>query len=216
MLLDPAILLAYLAAATALTISPGPDTMFVLASSASGGARAGVAATLGIATGCLVHATLAALGMSALIAAWPAAFDVLRIAGALYLAWLGFVALRAFIVGMRRNGEASPTAGAQSSWRAFRQGAVTNVLNPKVGVFYVAFLPQFVSPSLGHLPLQIITLAAIHILLGIVWLSALAAATGSAAQSFARNRRLRSWLDGTAGAIYLALAWRMLVMERRS
>jgi threonine/homoserine/homoserine lactone efflux protein len=150
MLLDPSLLLAYLAAATALTLSPGPDTMFVLASSASGGTRAGIAATLGIAAGCLAHATMAALGISALIAASPAAFDALRIAGALYLLWIGIDALRAFHEGIRGGRMLSAAAGETASWDAFRRGALTNILNPKVGIFYVAFLPQFTDPSLGQ------------------------------------------------------------------
>lgn len=216
MLLDPNILLAYLAAATALTLSPGPDTLFVLASSASGGARAGIAATLGIAAGCLFHATMAALGVSALIAASPAAFDALRIAGALYLLWIGAKALRDFYLGLRGEGHAPTATGETTSWRAFRQGALTNALNPKVGIFYVAFLPQFVAPNLGHVPVQIVLLAAIHVLLGIVWLGTLSIATGATAQAFARNKRVRAWLDGAAGAVYIALAWRMFVMERRN
>jgi threonine/homoserine/homoserine lactone efflux protein len=214
--LDPSLLLAYLAAATALTLSPGPDTMFVLASSASGGTRAGLAATLGIATGCLAHATMAALGISALIAASPAAFDALRIAGALYLLWIGIGALRAFYEGIRGGRTLSAAAGETAARDAFRRGALTNILNPKVGIFYVAFLPQFTDPSLGSVPFQIIILASIHILIGIVWLGALSIASGRAAEALARNRRVRAWLDGAAGVVYIALAWRMLVLERRT
>lgn len=216
MLIDPTLLLAYLAAATALTLSPGPDTMFVLASSASGGARAGFAATLGIAASCLAHATMAALGISALIAASPAAFDALRIAGALYLLWIGLRAFRAFYVGLRAHPALSVAAGETELWEAFRRGALTNALNPKVGIFYVAFLPQFTNPSLGSVPLQIVILASIHILIGIAWLGTLALASGRAAETLARNRRVRAWLDGAAGVIYIALAWRMLILERRA
>ena len=213
--LDPSLLLAYLAAATALTLSPGPDTMFVLASSASGGARAGFAATFGIAAGCLAHATMAALGISALIAASPAAFDALRIAGALYLLWIGIGALRTAYRGFHDPGALALTPGETASWDAFRRGALTNALNPKVGIFYVAFLPQFTNPSLGSVPLQIVVLASIHILIGIAWLGALSIASGRAAEAVARNRRVRAWLDGAAGVVYIALAWRMLVLERR-
>ena len=216
MLLDPTLLLAYLAAATALTLSPGPDTMFVLASSASGGARVGAAATLGIAAGCLAHATMAALGISALIAASPAAFDALRIAGALYLLWIGLGALYAFYKGIRDSRTLSRATGETASWDAFRRGALTNVLNPKVGIFYVAFLPQFTNPSLGHVPLQIVVLALIHISIGIAWLGALSVASCRAVETLARNPRVRAWLDGAAGIVYIALAWRMLSLEQRS
>ncbi len=211
--LDPILLIAYLAAATALTLSPGPDTMFVLASGTSGGPRAGVAATLGISAGCLLHAAMAALGISALIAASPIAFDALRMAGALYLLWIGAVALRAFWTG---DAPVAVTGGEAVAWSAFQRAALTNIFNPKVGIFYVAFLPQFTSPALGNVPLQVVLLAAIHILIGIVWLGALSLASGYLAQSFARSRRTRAWLDATAGVVYIALAWRMLVLERRA
>ena len=216
MLLDPHLLLAYLAAATALTISPGPDTMFVLASSTLGGARAGLAATLGVATGCLAHATMAALGISALIAASPAAFDALRIAGALYLLWVGIAAFRKLLAGLQDSAAPTPSGGERTFAQAYRRGTLTNILNPKVGIFYVAFLPQFADPALGQVPLQILLLAAIHILIGIIWLGALSAAAGRAAEAIAHNRRLRAWLDGAAGVVYIALAWRMLILERRT
>lgn len=214
MILDPGLFAAYLVAATVLTLSPGPDTMFVLASSASGGARSGIAATFGIASGCLVHATLAALGVSALIAASPVAFDVLRIGGALYLLWIGALALRDFWRGL--NAAAPPASGEQSSWGAYRRGLMTNILNPKVSVFYVAFLPQFANPELGHVSLQILLLALTHTAIGIVWLSTLASLSGTAAQAVARNPRVRAWLDGVAGGVYVLLALRMFFLERRT
>lgn len=216
MLLDPGLFAAYLVAATVLTLSPGPDTMFVLASSASGGARSGVAATAGIVSGCLVHATLAALGVSALIAASPVAFDALRIGGALYLLWIGAQALRAFWRGLNADQGATQAPGEQSWWAAFRRGLMTNVLNPKVSVFYLAFLPQFANPELGHVPLQIMLLALTHAAIGLVWLGALASLSGTAAQAVARNPRVRAWLDGVAGGVYVLLALRMFFLERRT
>jgi threonine/homoserine/homoserine lactone efflux protein len=216
MILDPTLLAAYVVAATALALSPGPDTMFVLASSASGGARSGVAATLGIASGALVHATLAALGVSALIAASPVAFDVLRICGAVYLLWIGGKALVSFVQGLRA-GDASSASGSgeRDFWSAYRRGLTTNILNPKVGIFYVAFLPQFANPELGHVPLQIFLLGLIHNLIGVIWLVGLAALSGRAAEAFARNRRVRAWLDGVAGVVYVGLALRIFLLDRR-
>lgn len=216
MILDPTLFVAYLAAATALALSPGPDTMFVLASSAAGGQRAGVAATLGIATGGLVHAALAALGVSALVAASPQAFDALRIAGALYLAWMGFVALRAFAGGLRGKTAPPLGSGEHASWAAYKRGLLTNLLNPKVAVFYIAFLPQFASPGLGHVPLQMFVLGAVHNLIGTLWLAGLAVVSGRTARAFARNARIRAWLDGAAGTVYILLALRMLFLERRA
>lgn len=215
MLLNPDLLLAYLAVATLLALSPGPDTMFVLASSASGGSRNGIAATLGIASGGVVHATAAALGISALIAASPVAFEVLRFGGALYLAWIGAQALYRVWRGL------SDLPGAErvvsiSKGAAYRRGFLTNVFNPKVAVFYVAFLPQFADVSLGHVPLQIFLLGCAHNLIGSLWLAGLATVSGRIAQTFAHNTRTRAWLDGTAGAIYLLLAARIVFLERRA
>lgn len=215
MLLNPDLLLAYLAVATLLALSPGPDTMFVLASSASGGPRSGIAATTGIASGGVVHATAAALGISALIAASPTAFEILRLGGALYLAWIGAQALHRVWRGLRDEAGLQPSAPV-SVGTAYRRGFLTNVFNPKVAVFYVAFLPQFADVSLGHVPLQIFLLGCVHNLIGSLWLAGLATASGRMAQSFARNKRARAWLDGTAGAIYLLLAARIVFLERRA
>jgi len=215
MLLNPDLFLAYLAVATLLALSPGPDTMFVLASSASGGARNGVAATLGISSGAIVHASAAALGISALIAASPLAFEVLRFGGALYLAWIGALALYRLWRGLdAATGTAAIAPVSVAS--AYRRGFVTNVLNPKVAIFYVAFLPQFADPALGHVPLQIFLLGAVHNVIGVLWLVGLALASGRLAQAFARNARARAWLDGTAGAVYLILAARIVFIERRA
>jgi threonine/homoserine/homoserine lactone efflux protein len=215
MLLNPDLLIAYLAVATLLAISPGPDTMFVLASSASGGARNGVAASLGTASGSILHATAAALGISALIAASPVAFEVLRLGGALYLAWIGAQALYRLWRGLRAEAGA-PRVSPVSASAAYRRGFVTNVLNPKVAIFYVAFLPQFADVSLGHVPLQIFLLGCIHNAIGTVWLVTLAMASGRMVQVLARSTRARAWLDGTAGAVYLILAARIIFLERRA
>ena len=215
MLLNPDLLIAYLAVATLLAISPGPDTMFVLASSASGGARNGVAASLGTASGSILHASAAALGISALIAASPVAFEALRLGGALYLAWIGAQALYRLWWGLRADAGA-PNAAPVSASAAYRRGLVTNVLNPKVAIFYVAFLPQFADVSLGHVPLQIFLLGCIHNAIGTMWLVTLAMASGRMVQVLARNTRARAWLDGTAGAVYLLLAARIIFLERRA
>jgi threonine/homoserine/homoserine lactone efflux protein len=215
MLLNSDLLLAYLAVATLLALSPGPDTMFVLASSASGGSRNGIAATLGIASGSVVHASAAALGISALIAASPVAFEVLRAGGALYLAWIGAQAIFRLWRGL--NESAGAMTGAQISTAvSYRRGFVTNVFNPKVAIFYVAFLPQFADVSLSHVATQIFLLGCIHNVIGTGWLAGLAVASGRMTQALARSSRARAWLDGTAGAVYLILAARMIFLERRA
>lgn len=151
MLFDPLTIAAFLAASLALNLTPGPDLMFISASGVAGGPRVGVAAALGVVSGSLFHTALAAGGVAALIAAHPLAFDALRYAGAAYLIYLAVKAWRA-------PPDLDEGKGAKDMWRAFRRGALTNILNPKVLVFVLAFLPQFADPARGPVWLQILLL----------------------------------------------------------
>ncbi|MEM7428971.1 MAG: LysE family translocator, partial [Pseudomonadota bacterium] len=161
MILDPTLTAAYLVVALTVALSPGPDVLFVLANSMQHKMRGAVASALGIGAGSLLHAFAAAVGISALIAASPTAFDVLRYAGAAYLAYLGFQALRSWYHGAGPAGSAGQVTET-SALRVFQRALVTNILNPKVIVFYLALLPQFVSEALGHVGLQIFLLGAMH------------------------------------------------------
>jgi threonine/homoserine/homoserine lactone efflux protein len=109
-----------------------------------------------------------------------------------------------------------PRSAPVSAFAAYRRGFMTNVLNPKVAVFYVAFLPQFADVSLGHVPIQIFLLGCMHNVIGTLWLAGLAMASGRMVQVLARSARARGWLDGTAGAVYLLLAARIVFLERRA
>jgi threonine/homoserine/homoserine lactone efflux protein len=145
------VFLLFMAGALALNITPGPDMTFVLAQAAHRGTRAGLAAALGIGTGTLFHMTLAAFGLAALFVAFPLAFDVVRYAGAAYLIWIA--------VGMLRHPPRfSESRGDGAIGTAFRQGVVTNIFNPKVAIFFIAFLPQFVTRDAGPAWLQILIL----------------------------------------------------------
>lgn len=143
---DPAVLLAYSLACFVLFITPGPDMSLFLAKTVSGGRRAGLAAMLGAMAGCCVHTLLAALGLSALLAASATAFTILKIVGALYLLWLAADAVRH---GSALNLKAE-RAGAVQLWRTFWIGVGINLTNPKVVLFFVTFLPQFVDASDPH------------------------------------------------------------------
>ena len=212
MILDPALTAAYVVLATALAVTPGPDVMFVVANGMQHKARGAVAAALGIGAGSLVHAIAAAVGVSALIAASPQAFRVLQLAGAAYLAWLGFLALRAFF---RNCSGAALKAGATaiSARQVFMRGLVTNILNPKVIVFYLALLPQFVNVSLGHVGLQMFLLGSIHNVIGVVFLICVGLAAGRASGWLATTSMGR-WLDAIAGVFFIGLALR-LAFDRR-
>ena len=154
-------MLLFVGAGLLLNITPGPDVLYIVGRSLGQGRLAGVVSSLGIATGCLVHVAAAALGLSAVMLAVPLAFDIVRYAGAAYLAWLGFRALA------RRSSPLDVRALAPVPLgRIYTQGIVTNVLNPKVALFFLAFLPQFTDASRGPLPLQFLLLGLVFIVNG--------------------------------------------------
>jgi len=207
---DAAQLALFLAAALALNVTPGPDMLYVIGNGIGQGARAGLVAALGIFAGTLVHIALAALGVTALLAAWPLAFDILRWSGALYLAWLGLKALRA-APALARPEAAAP----RRLWAVFRQGAVTNVLNPKVGLFFIAFLPQFVRPEAGAPALQILVLGLLFNVQGTLLNAAVAGASGALATGLARSPAAALWLGRVSGVMFLGLAVRLALGDRR-
>lgn len=207
-------LVTYTAVAAVLTVTPGADTMLVIRNVIARGRRAGVITTLGICSGLFVHATLSALGLSVILARSAEAFTIVKLAGAGYLAWLGAQSLRR---AARRAPPDASWSGADDARalepaRSWREGFLTNVLNPKVAVFYLAFLPQFVGPGDPLLP-TFLLLAAIHAALGLVWLSGLAALLEGARGWFTRAA-VRRALEGVSGTVLvglgarLALAWR--------
>jgi threonine/homoserine/homoserine lactone efflux protein len=195
-------LIAFLIAAGLLTITPGLDTAFVLRTAATGGARPAVFAVLGIVLGCLCWTVLVALGLGALLAVSQGAYTALKLAGAGYLIWLGWQ--------MLRHPRRSFVAGeAMAGKNAFMRGALSNLLNPKVGVFYVSFLPQFV-PAGYSPPSFIMLLGVVHALMGLAWLGGLIAATRPIVNVMRRERVLVA-LDRITGGLFtafgLGLAW---------
>ena len=218
--LDPHLLQLYLVAALVLTVAPGPDSLLVLSRSVLDGRNAGVVATAGITLGNLLHALLAAAGISALVAASPALFDVLRYAGGAYLAWIGGRALwgaLSTVLANRGGGNAEAPARPESApaHRVFLQALLTNLLNPKVILFYLAFVPQFVAPALGHVALQIFLLGSILGGIGCLYLLGVAALSAGAARRALSNARIRAVLDGVAGVLFLGFAVRLLLTDRR-
>jgi len=199
----------FLVAALALNLAPGPDMLYVMANGLRGGPRCGVVAALGIGGGALIHGAAAALGVSALIATSPLAFDLLRYAGAAYLAWLGIKAIR-------EPGATLEAAwpGSSRLWPIFFQGVVTNVLNPKVALFFLAFLPQFAEPSRGSVGVQVLFLGLLFNTSGtIVNIAVGLGASGigrrlATAPLFARVQR---WV---CGVVFIGLACRLLAGER--
>ncbi|HEX6931396.1 MAG TPA: LysE family translocator [Streptosporangiaceae bacterium] len=205
------LLALYVAAVFVAMITPGPDMMFVLATAVRGGARAGLLATLGVATSEIVQITAVAAGLAALFAAAPAAFTALRICGAVYLLYLGIQAFRS----AKRADQTMELAprGAVSGRYAYLRGAVTNLVNPKMVTFAVAFLPQFVDRGIGHVPAQFAVLGAIFIALELLVDGAVGLGAGRLAGWLAGRRRARQALDIGSGTVMVALAGR-LALER--
>jgi len=210
-------LLAFCLAAGILTLTPGLDTALVLRTSAVEGGRRALLAGLGVCAGCLAWGVVAALGLGSLLAASQTAYDILRIGGAAYLFYLGVKLLWRAV---RRPGAPMPAAahgpaalpmsGTGLQW--FLRGCLTNVLNPKVGVFYVTFLPQFMPAGVSVLGFSLL-LAGLHALMGVLWFAVLVAATRPLARWLQRPSVLRS-LDGLTGAVFLAFGLK-LALERR-
>ena len=208
-MLAPEQFLGFLAAAVLITVSPGPDNLMVLSVGASKGRRLGMAFGLGCAAGCLSHTLLAVLGVSAVLAASPVAFTALRWVGGAYLIWLGIGALRS------RGGVGVPVAGADvagdSAARQFAKGVLANAINPKVVLFFLSFLPQFVVPAQGNVPLQMAVLGVVFTLQAALLFGALGWFAGSIGQWLQRRPRAGLWLDRLAGVVFVGLGLRMVV-----
>jgi threonine/homoserine/homoserine lactone efflux protein len=200
----------FLAAAVLVTLAPGPDNLMVLSLGMARGRARGVAFGLGCALGCLNHTLLAALGVSALIAASPPAFTALKVAGGVYLIWLGVKAIRS----ARALG--TPQAGkgpAETPGKLFVKGLVANAINPKVILFFLAFLPQFVDSGRGHAAWQIAQLGVLFTFAAVVVFGAIGWFAGSIGERLARRPAIGAWLDRVAGGIFVALGLRLLVVQ---
>jgi threonine/homoserine/homoserine lactone efflux protein len=203
------LLAAFTVATIVATLAPGPDMLFVLSCGMRGGPRAGLLATAGIATGEAVHVLLAAAGLSALFTAVPEAFTALRVAGAVYLAYLG-------VQMIRRRGDLSlgtPGGPALSDRRAYLTGFLTNLSNPKMIAFSVAFLPQFADPALGAVWVQFAVLGVILIVLEFLIDGAVGVFAGRIGGWLRHRRTLSRRVDAATGGILIALGFRLAVEQ---
>lgn len=198
---------AFLAAAILITLSPGPDNLMVLSVGVSNGRRRGLAFGLGCGLGCLSHTLLAALGVSALVAASPMAFGLLKWIGGIYLIWLGVQALRS-----AGNVHVDAAARSLSSpCQYFAKGLFANAINPKVVIFFLSFLPQFVRPDAGSAALQTVGLGVIFTAQACLLFSLLAWFSGSVGEWLKRHARAGVWLDRVAGTVFVGLGARLIV-----
>jgi len=203
-------LLAFLLAASLITISPGPDNLMVLSLGMSRGRKQGMAFGLGCALGCISHTLLASVGVSSLLLASPMAFTALRVTGGLYLFWLGVKALRS------QGGATVPGNAAdapdQSAFQLLWRGVLANAINPKVMLFFLAFLPQFVDASQGDVPWQLAALGVVFTLQAAVLFSSLGYFAGTVGQWFARWPAVALWFDRLAGLVFCGLGLRLMLM----
>ncbi|SFU03709.1 LysE family translocator [Sedimentitalea nanhaiensis] len=202
-MIDPLVLIAFVPAALALNLTPGADMMFCLGQGLRAGPRAAWAASAGIAAGGMVHVTLAGLGLGAAVAAMPWLFDAIRWIGVAYLLWLAVNAFRA--------GGRSFQNTPRGVRRAFRTGLIVNLTNPKVILFVLAFVPQFVDPAAGPILGQFLLFGAVLSVGGFVINGMIGVFAGGAGQRLARAGR---WLSYLTGGIFAALALRLALLER--
>jgi threonine/homoserine/homoserine lactone efflux protein len=193
----------FMLATLALNLTPGPDMLYVLGRSMGQGRRAGVVSALGVGVGILVHMSAVALGLSALIREVPTAYEAIRYAGAAYLLFLG---ARTWLE--RENVAKAPEA-PDALWRVFRQGVVTNVLNPKVALFFLAFLPQFVDAASGQVGVQIVLLGLAFDVSGTSVNIGVALLAGWLGDRLRRNPRLARAQRLFIGGVFVALAVRL-------
>ncbi|MCG6903868.1 MAG: LysE family translocator [Rhodobacter sp.] len=202
---DPLVLLAFVPASLALNLTPGADMMFCLGQGLRSGPRAAMAANFGIAAGGLIQTVLAGLGLGAAVAALPGAFDVIRWAGVAYLLWLA--------VGTLRAGPVSGTAVAMTS-HAFRDAMIVNLTNPKVILFVLAFVPQFVDPARAPVLVQFIIFGLVMFAGGLVINGAVGVFAGGLGRRMARSLRFARVLGYVSAGVFAALALKLAVMER--
>lgn len=202
-------LVTYVLVVLGFVFIPGPATLLTVARATSSGTRVGIATGAGIAAGDVVHTFMAMVGISAIIATSAALFSIVKYIGAAYLLYLG---IRAII----EKGPTSPTAGAVaiSAGRAFRQAVLTEVLNPKTALFFLAFLPQFLRPENGSVMLQLMTLGVIFVLLGLFSTVIFAVSAGGLGKFLRRNPSVVKWQGKFVGGIYCALGVRLALQQR--
>jgi threonine/homoserine/homoserine lactone efflux protein len=208
-------LLLFFAAGWLLNLTPGPDVLYIVSHGLRHGARAGAVAALGIVSGCFVHVFAAAAGLGALLATSAAAFNLLKWVGAAYLLWMGVKLL--FSRSGRLDLNRAPDTGVKADlWAIWRRGFLTNVLNPKVALFFLAFVPQFIRPDAAHPALAFLLLGVLFNLnslpinLGYAWLSAWASRRLHVLQS------AMGWMDRIAGLMFIGFGLRLALADHPS
>jgi RhtB (resistance to homoserine/threonine) family protein len=198
-----------------LNVTPGPDTAYIVGRSVAQGRGAGLISALGISAGCCVHSLACAFGLTALLAASATAFTVIKFVGAMYLIYLGVRLILTKADSNPEAGTAAQATGAPKSLRQlFLQGFWTNVLNPKVVLFFVSFFPQFVTTTSDHKAWAFLTLGFVFVAMSMVWNSFVAWIAGSVTQRFSGKPGVKRWLDRGVGSAFVGLGVKLATATR--
>jgi threonine/homoserine/homoserine lactone efflux protein len=207
----------FILAVMLLSVTPGPDTAYIVGRSVAQGRGAGVVSALGIAVGCMVHTLACAFGLTALLAASVTAFTIVKFAGAIYLIYLGvrlILAKPAAAASGKPADETRVRAAPKSLQQLFAQGFVTNVLNPKVVLFFVSFIPQFVAADSAHKTLAFLALGFVFVLVSTFWNTIVAWIAGSVTQRFSGKPNVKLWLDRVVGSAFVGLGLKLATSHR--
>ncbi len=207
-------LVTFFGVAAVLALTPGPDNLFVLVQSAQRGWRAGLAVVLGLCLGIVGHTAAVALGLAAVFAASAVAFTVLKFCGAAYLAWLAWQALRAPAATAAASDDSACAQPASGWWKMVGRGVVMNLTNPKVLIFFLAFLPQFADPARGSVAQQLMVLGLVFMLATMLVFGAIACFSGVFGALLMRSARAQTVLNRVAGLVFLGLALRLATAQR--
>ena len=207
--MSPDTILTFLVASALLSLAPGPDNLFVLAQSALYGKRAGILITLGLCTGLIFHTLAVALGVAAIFAVSAIAFTALKVCGAAYLLYLAWQAFKT-----SSCVDKNITSLKLSGYQFYKRGIIMNMTNPKVAIFFLAFLPQFASPESSSITLQLVLLGMLFIVVALIVFSIIALLSAHLAVYLKKSQKAHIWLNRTAATIFALLAARLLFVSR--
>lgn len=208
-MLDLETILLFITASTLLALAPGPDNIFVLTQSMIKGARPGIFVTLGLCSGLIFHTTAVALGVAAIFQTSIVAFNILKFVGAGYLLYLAYMS---FMSSSKSSVKADKSS--LSPFKLFKRGVIMNITNPKVSIFFLAFLPQFTNPATGSVTMQIFALGAIFMACALVIFSSIALVAGKLGNWFNRSPNAENILNKVAGTVFAGLAIKLALSER--
>lgn len=201
---------AFILSGVLLNLTPGADTMYILGRSMAQGKKAGIYSALGISTGTLFHTTFVAFGLSLVVARSPIAFDIIKYAGAIYLIYLG---IRMFL--SKPTTPSSPALSNVNTGKLYLSGILTNLLNPKVALFFLVFLPQFVAPGQIHNPVSYLILGIIFIIPGTIWCIILALFAAKLSRKIKSDNQISLWLNLLTGGVFIALGVKLALLSNQ-